>query len=495
MTIPRRSFLLWGREARLFCSLSFHRVNKENDPRPCDEGRLGVRLERTTRTVLIDPDGYSMRFTRLLSLILLLSDTALAAAQDSPTLAPAESPTPPEVLTVAQALDEAVQTNLSLLAERVNVTIAEARIVTAGLRPNPVFSFSADHQDWLGTGFNRQNSGGPPEISWRVDVPIERGGKRHYRIETATLEKAAAEARLLDSIRSLRMDVAIACIDVMEAKANLALAVDNLRTFEEVVRINEVKVKDGAIAPLELTRSQVAMLQFRATVKRRELELHTAKLKLQLLLGRKSASDRFDIAGELRAPLRSLEQTLPALQEVAFAARPDVMALERAQARSQAALRLQLAQAKVDYTWGVEYRRQAGVNGRANTMGVFLSVPVPVFNRNQGEIARALAEGEQLARQLEALKAQVRTEVQTAYEEFTTARDLVSSIEKDLLQPAQHARETVAYTYRAGAASLLEFLDAQRAFNETMQSYLEAQANYRRAAIRLDAATGKEVTA
>ncbi len=85
--------------------------------------------------------------------------------------------------------------------------------------------------------------------------------------------------------------------------------------------------------------------------------------------------------------------------------------------------------------------------------------------------------------------------MQTAYEEFTTARDLVSSIEKDLLQPAQHARDTVAYTYRAGAASLLEFLDAQRAFNETMQSYLEAQANYRRAAIRLDAATGKEVTA
>ena len=127
-------------------------------------------------------------------------------------------------------------------------------------------------------------------------------------------------------------------------------------------------------------------------------------------------------------------------------------------------------------------------------LGLFFSVPAPIFNQNQGEIARALAEGEQTARQLAALKAQVRAEVQTAYDEFTTARELVDSIEKELLQPAQQARDTVAYTYRAGASSLLEFLDAQRALNETMQSYLEAQASYRRAVIKLNAALGKEVT-
>lgn len=435
-----------------------------------------------------------MHFERWLCLVFLLCGGALAAAQESRVNIAASSVPASETVTIEQALDEAARSNLGLLAERVNLTIAEASVITAGLRPNPVFSFSADHQDWLGTGFNSRNNGGPPEISWRVDVPIERGGKREFRRETATLGKAAAEARLLDSLRSLRLDVALACMDVIQAKANLALAIDNLRTFEDVVRINEVKVKDGAIAPLELTRSQVAMLQFRATVKRNELELRTAKTRLQLLLGRRTTSEAFDVEGELKAPLRTIDQQLPALQQAAFVARPDVLALERAQARSQADLRLQIAQGKVDLTWGVEYRRQEGVSGRANTLGVFLSVPVPIFNRNQGEIARALAEGEQLSRQLEALKAQVRTEVQTAYSEFSTARELVESIEKDLLQPAQQARDTVAYTYRAGAASLLEFLDAQRAFNETMQSYLEAQASYRRAVMKLNAALGKEVT-
>ncbi len=399
----------------------------------------------------------------------------------------------PDALTIEQALTEAVQSNLNLLAERVNLTIAEASLITARLRPNPVLSFSGDHMDWLGTGFNSRNSAGPPEISWRVDVPIERGGKRELRIETATLGKAAAEARLLESIRSLRLEVALAFIDVLQAKATLTLATDNLLTFAEVVRINEVKVKDGAIAPLELTRSQVAMLQFRATVKRSELELRTAKTKLQLLLGRKTTTAAFDVVGELRAPLRAIAEPLPALQASAFAARPDVLSLEHAQARSQADLKLQVAQAQVDFTWGVEYRRQEGLNGRGNTLGVFLSVPAPIFNRNQGEIARALAEGEQIGRQLEALKAQVRVEVHTAYEEFTTAQELVDSIEKDLLPPAQQARDTVAYTYRAGASSLLEFLDAQRAYNETMQSYLEALASYRRAVMKLNAALGKEV--
>jgi cobalt-zinc-cadmium efflux system outer membrane protein len=426
---------------------------------------------------------------------MLVSTASFAAAQglagnnSSPAIAPSS------VVTVEQALDEAVQSNLRLFAERVNLTIAEAGLITARLRPNPVLSLSGDHMDWLGTGFNSRNNGGPPEISWRIDVPIERAGKREFRIETANLEKAAAEARLLDSIRSLRQEVALACIDVLQAKASVALANENLHAFEEIVRINEVKVRDGAIAPLELTRSQVAMLQFRATVKRSELELKTAKTKLQFLLGRKTATDNFEVTGELKTPLQPINQSLAALQDAAFVVRPDVIALERAQARSQADLKLQLAQAKVDLTWGVEYRRQEGVNGRANTLGVFLSVPVPVFNRNQGEIARALAEGEQLGRQLEALKAQVRTEVQTAYAEFMTAQELVVSIEKELLTPAQQARDTVAYTYRAGAASLLEFLDAQRALNETRQSYLEAQASYRRATIKLNAALGREVTA
>ena len=135
------------------------------------------------------------------------------------------------------------------------------------------------------------------------------------------------------------------------------------------------------------------------------------------------------------------------------------------------------------------------MNGFGDTLGLFLSVPLPIFNRNQGEIARAQAQSEQLSRQLQALKAQVQTEIKVAVQEFQSTRDLVESIERDMLRPATQARDTVAYTYRSGASSLVEFLDAQRAFNETMQSYYETQANYRRAAMKLNVTLGKEVTA
>ena len=425
-------------------------------------------------------------------LFLLLENSATAQSLQPESLTIS---VPSSVLTIEQAVNEAVEHNLNLFAERINLNMADASLITARLRPNPVMSLSADHQDFLGTGFSHQNGAGPQEFSLRIDVPMERGGKRQFRIETATYAKEAAEVQILDAVRKLTLDVALACIDLLQAKANLALAKDNFQKLEEVVRLNEVKMKDGSIAPIELTRSQVAMMQYRGNVKRADLELATAKTKLQNLLGRTISSETLDIQGELKVPLRPAGLQLAALEEQAFTTRPDLQALERNQARSQADLKLQLAQAKVDYIWGLEYRRQQGVNGMGDTLGLFLSVPLPLFNRNEGEIARVTAEHEQLSRQVQALKAQIQTEVNVAWQEFQTSRDLVESIEREMLNPAEQARDTVAYTYRAGASSLVEFLDAQRAFNETIQSYYEAEANYRRAVIKLNAAVGREVTA
>ena len=392
-----------------------------------------------------------------------------------------------------QAIEEAIQNNLNLLAERLNLSIADARLITAKLKPNPVFSFSGDHLDLAGTGFSEINGGGPPEISWRVDVPIERGRKRDLRIATANYEREIAGARLVDSLRKLKLDVTLGCIEVIQAKANLALARDNLRTFAELVQTNAVRVKAGSIAPLDLTRSQVAMLQFRRNVRQAELSLLTTKTKLQNLLGRKVLLDDFDLLDELKVPLQPAELQLGFLQELALERRPDLHVLELTQARSQSELRLELALGKVDYTWGAEYRRHQGINGKSNSLGFFFSVPLPFYNRNQGEIARVRAEQDQIQRQMQALKAQMQMEVKTAYEEFRSGRELVESIERDLLKPAEQARDTSAYVYRSGASSLIEFLDAQRAFNETMQSYQEAQASYRRALVQLNATVGKEV--
>ena len=155
-------------------------------------------------------------------------------------------------------------------------------------------------------------------------------------------------------------------------------------------------------------------------------------------------------------------------------------------------LRLEQAQGKVDYTVGAEYRREQGVNGKGNMVGFFMSVPLPFSNRNQGEIARADAEREKAARSVRAGETSVAGEVAAAYQEFESARSLLADIEHDLLAPTREARNSVAYVYQAGATSLLDVLDAQRAFNDTMDTYYSAQAAYRRAQARLSLTVNKD---
>jgi cobalt-zinc-cadmium efflux system outer membrane protein len=395
-------------------------------------------------------------------------------------------------VTLADAIEEAMQHNLALLAEKSNLSIAEASMITARTRPNPVISLGADQLDLLGTGFDSSNNGGPPEMAVRVDLPIERGGKRERRIELASFEKSLAEAQLADSIRSLRLDVTLACIDVLAARATRALLADNLRAFESLADINRARVVAGAIAPFESTRSEVAKLQFRSTVVRADLDLETATARLRALLGREPGT-ALEVAGDLSAFGKSVTPDLGSWQQLALASRPDLHALQLTEARTVADLRLQEAVGKIDYTVGAEYRRQQGIAGRSNSLGFFVSAPLPVFDRNQGAIARADAGREQVARQIAARRAQILSDVQTAYNEYVTSRGLVADIERDLIAPATSARDISAYTYRVGGSSLLELLDAERAFNDTMQSYLDAQTSLRRAGTRLNAAVGLEV--
>ena len=403
------------------------------------------------------------------------------------------SPVSAQPLTIAAAIDEAVQHNLSLLAARSSLTIADAQMVSARLRPNPVASVSADHLDLLGTGFDGANNGGPPEIAVRVDLPLERGGKRDARIAVATAIRSEAEAQFAEAVRTLRQDVTLACIDVMAAQALRALVADTLRTYEGLVRVNKARVVAGSIPGFEAMRSEVAMLQFRATVVRADLDLAKATAQLRTLLGRPpeaplEIADALTIAGG-----EPTTDDLAGVESRALRSRPDLLALQLMQARSLADLRLQEALGRVDYTVGAEYRRQQGISGRSNSLGFFFSTPLPLLNRNQGEIARAGAERDQAGQLIAARRAQVIADVRSAHHDYTVTRELVAGIERDLLVPAGRARDISSYTYQAGGGTLLELLDAQRAFNETMQTYVDAQANLRRAIARLNAAAGTEV--
>lgn len=396
-----------------------------------------------------------------------------------------------EAITLEQAVGEALQKNLALLAERANIAIAEARLITARLRPNPVFSAGGDHLDLLGTGFNEFNAAGPAEFSLRTDFIHERGGKRRSRVEVAQTSLSVAELEFLNAVRCLRLEVQSAFVDALLARENLALARQNLESFNRIVDINTVRLKAGDLAEVELIRSRLAALQQANAVRRAEIALHSALIKLQSLMGRTRFTAEIQVAGELRRD--GAVPDLEALRQTALENRPDLRALRRDAERAAAALRLELARGKVDFTYGTEYRRQQGLAGTGNMLGFFFSAPLPVFDRNQGEIERARQEQRQTELRIRALEASIAAELENAYQQFAASRSLLERIETRMLTQAREVREIIEYSYRRGEASLLELLDAQRAFNDTMQAYNEARAEYARNLYLLEALAGKEI--
>jgi cobalt-zinc-cadmium efflux system outer membrane protein len=396
----------------------------------------------------------------------------------------------PQQVTVNQAVQEAIDKNLGLLAERYNLTIAEAKIVTARLRPNPVFSLEAGHLNYLVPNGNPTGAG-PNEYAVRTDFLLERGNKRQYRIEAAEQARAVAQMQLLNSIRQLALDVQNAFVEVLLAEQTVALAQQNQASFKRIVQISTDRVRAGDLAQIELARTELAELQFDNAVIQAKAKLRIAKQRLQLLMGRLAPTEAFEVSGELRH--EPLPSSLEDLQRQAINSRPDYLALQRDQARSLAEVRSQIAQGRVDYTIGAEYRRQQAP-AFGNLLGFFFSVPLPVFNRNQGEIERARQEQRQIEARIRALEAEICNQLSTAWQQYDAARALVARIESDMLAKARCVLETMEYSYRAGAASLVEFLDAQRAFNDTMQGYNESRAEYARSLYLIDSVTGKEIT-
>ncbi len=396
---------------------------------------------------------------------------------------------PPDRVTIGQAVQEAVEHNLNLLAERYNLSIADARMITAKLRPNPVLSAGWDYVDFL-RAFTHENQGGPTEYNLRTDFILERGGKRERRIEVARSAREVAQLQLLNTTRTLVLDVQNAFVDVLQAKDNLELSRENLQAFQSIVEVNTTRVRAGDLAKVELVRTQVAALQFQSAVRLAESKLKMAGNKLQSLMGRAAPASSFDVVGGLRRDADPL--VLETVSAQAAELRPDLLALRKDQARSQAEIRSQLAQGKVDFTVGTEYHREYH-NANADALGFFFSAPLPLFNKNQGEIERARQEQEQILARIRATEADVQNEVRNAWVQYTTSRGLLESIEHDLLDQAREVRTTMEYSYRRGEASLVEFLDAQRAFNAARQSANDARADFARSLYAIDAISGKAV--
>ena len=423
--------------------------------------------------------------TRVLLLFVLVAATpGLSYAQDFAL---------PERLTLEDALRLATERNPTLAAARNTVEIAESQRTDAGLRPNPAVSLESEGYPLFESP--RPSFGNNQELTLRFDQEIELAGRRRLRTEAAAAGVSAAEAVFLDERRRLEFDVRRAYFGVVLAKADVEVARTALDEIDKVIGLNRARFQHGEISGGELRRIQVERLKFVDDLFAADLALRNARSSLLALFNASDLSIEFDVAERLNAidsgtPVRTLPETpvtnAASLRTQALAARPDLIAAQREIQRADSETRLQRALRTPNMTVGGGYKRDFGSD--AVVFGV--TVPLPLFNRNQGGVARADAERRQAANRAAATATAVLLDVQQAINAVDVSRARVSYIEREYLNPSRESRDIVLASYRLGTADLIDFLDAQRAFRDTLRTYNRALYEERLSTFQLAAAIG-----
>ncbi len=377
-------------------------------------------------------------------------------------------------VSLEQAVALATRENFTLRAKGFEVEAVRANEITAALRPNPVLTYLAEQ--W--------GNMGDPQHTANISQLIETGGKRRRRIESARTATRVVGYDLADLRRQIVLQTENAFVGVLAAQAALTLAEQNLRTIDEVEQLQRVRAERGDISDLELTRIQVQRFAFERDALDAGQALRTAKIALRAVAGPDRIAEEFDVAGELE--FRDVAYPGPDLYQVALANRPDLRSVEAAREKARADINLARANASWDFSPLLEYQRI----GQANTAGFGVNLPLRIFDRNQGEMARTLVEADRVEEVRRAILVQIRADVQTALAATEEQRRKVLLLRDTYLPKARQARETVEYAYRRGGLALLDFLDAQRAYRDTALEHVRALANYWTGVYQLEAALG-----
>lgn len=400
----------------------------------------------------------------------------------------------PARLSLEEALRLASERNPNLAAARNSVEIAEAQRIDARLRPNPAVSFESAGYPLFESA--RPSFGNNQELTFRFDQEIELAGRRRLRTQAAEGGISTAEAAFQDQRRRLEFDVRRGYFGVVLAKADLEVARTALEEIDRVIGLNRARYEQGEISGGELRRIQVERLKFVDDVFGSQLALRNARSALLALFNAPDLSVEFDVVETLNVaesttpgppgPLAPPPLDAASLRAQALSLRPDLLAAQRAEERAETETRLQRALRTPNLTVGGGYRRDFGTN--AVVFGV--TVPMPFSNRNQGGVARADAERRQAVNLATAAASSVLLDVQQAINAADISRERVTYIEREYLTPSRESRDIVLASYRLGTADLIDFLDAQRAFRDTLRTYNRALYDQRLGLFQLTAATG-----
>jgi outer membrane protein, heavy metal efflux system len=423
-----------------------------------------------------------MRLQRLHFPIVLIAVffAGAAGAQSSP----AQSPSPPQAQTLAQkpgavtiSLDDAIQMalrhNHNLLAARTTIQQSEAEETTANLRPNPVILGDAQFLPIFSPSeFSADYIDNTAQFDLGVSYLFERGKKRQHRLQAAKDQTAVTRSQVDDNERSLTFSVASQFINVELAESTLELATQDLKSFQNTVDIGEARYKAGDIGEGDLLKIKLQMLQFQTDVSAARLAQVQGLSDLRQLLGYESITPDYDVAGAF--DYQPVKGNLEDFQARALQTRPDLRAAEQGVTAANSQHELQKAIGKRDVTAQASYSHVS----YSNSISLFGQIQLPVFDRNQGEIARAGFAITQAQEQEKFANGQVLTDVRDAFENLRTNDQIVGLYRSGYLDEAQQSRDISEYAYRRGAASLLDFLDAERSYRATQLAYRQALASY-----------------
>lgn len=389
------------------------------------------------------------------------------------------------LISLDQAVDLALAHNHSIKGTRTLILQNQAQEITANLRPNPTLGADSQFvpffspQDFSGTNLNETQ-----QFDIGIGYLFERGHKRQRRLQAARDQTAVTRSQVTDAERTLAFNVGQQFISVLLAESTLQFALQDLQGFQQTVDISETQLKAGYIGEGDYLKIKLQLLQFQTDVSSARLARKQALVGLRGFLGYNAVPENFDVIGDLAyEPLRG---NLEDLQRKAMRERPDYRAAELGITAAQSQILLAKANAKVDVNGTYDFTHVAG----ENTASIFVNFELPIFNRNQGEIARTGYALTQAQEQQQAASDTVLSDVANAYEAVKSNEEVVQLYTSGYLKQAQDSRDISEYAYKRGAASLLDFLDAQRSYRSVQLAYRQALASYMTALEQLKEAVG-----
>jgi cobalt-zinc-cadmium efflux system outer membrane protein len=379
--------------------------------------------------------------------------------------------------------------NPSLIAGRIGVQEFQASEITAGLRPNPTFSTVNDQFRVFSPG--RLDAWNSAQWTQTVTQLLERRNKRGLRVESAKLVTSMATTDVADFERQMIFGLRAAFVQILQARAVLELATDNLNYYQRVLDVNRQRLQAGDIARVDLTRLELQRAQFQSDLENARVSLRTAKIQLMSMANIRQPLDSFDVAGEFDFKESGLN--LEELHRTALELRPDLKSSLTAIDKAKTDNRLAWANGSTDPTIGLEYQRTPADPTGNNTMGFNISIPLRIFDRNQGEKARTALEISRAERVREGILLGIYRDVDSAFEALESVRILLRSYRDQYLKQAVEARDSVSFAYSNGGASLLDFLDAQKSYRDIQLNYRNLIGSYLASAAQLNLAVGREV--